>query len=45
MTARRFFSLLKGLSQNSVLRVMLDEENQVIEDPVAATRAVDRIWG
>ncbi|SET94655.1 hypothetical protein SAMN05421676_1127 [Salinibacillus kushneri] len=45
MTARRFFSLLKGLSSDAMLRVMLREENQVIENPEAAVRAVERVWG
>lgn len=44
MSWRRFKVLLKGLSQNSLWVIISQNTKKVIEDPIEAERAVDRIW-
>uniref|UniRef100_UPI003529EDD5 hypothetical protein n=1 Tax=Aerococcus urinaeequi TaxID=51665 RepID=UPI003529EDD5 len=49
MSWRRFLVLLGGLGMNSTLINVISQakqpREQIIEDPVAAEKAVKRVWG
>jgi hypothetical protein len=45
MSFRRFTSLLKCLSINSNWYALNNTKQEIIEDPLIAERAVNRIWG
>jgi hypothetical protein len=45
MSFRRFVNLLKCLSVNSNWYALNNAKQDIIEDPLLAERAVNRIWG